>query len=123
MRTAAIVVVGKCMEHGADMCGLPLIVVPVAGVGDPVQFRLEPLQPRNSGAQPVTLAARDRAPQTIVHYLRELTADYHSFYNGCRIMVDDDAPLRNARAALNLAVGQVIRNGLGLLGVTAPESM
>ena len=70
----------------------------------------------------VGIAARDRAPQTIVHYLRDLTSEYHSFYNACRIMVDDEA-LRNARAALNQATAQVIRNGLGLLGVSAPERM
>ena len=65
----------------------------------------------------------DRAPQTVVHYLRDLTSDYHSFYNACRILVDDDDDLRHARTALNLATGQVIRNGLELLGVSAPEHM
>ena len=70
----------------------------------------------------IAIAARDRAPHTIVHFLRELTSEYHSFYNACRILIDDE-PLRNARAALNQATAQVIRNGLGLLGVSAPERM
>ncbi|MEM6640367.1 MAG: arginine--tRNA ligase [Pseudomonadota bacterium] len=72
----------------------------------------------------VAIAARDRAPQTIVHYLRELSADLHSFYNdrNCRVIIDDHA-LRDARVALVRATRQVLRNGLGLLGVSAPARM
>lgn len=72
----------------------------------------------------VAIAARDRAPQTVVHYLRDLAADLHSFYNddNCRVITDDDA-LRDARVALIRATQQVLRNGLGLLGVSAPEQM
>jgi arginyl-tRNA synthetase len=72
----------------------------------------------------VLIAARDRAPQTIVHYLRDVAADLHSFYNdkNCRVIIDDDA-LRDARIALISATRQVLRNGLGLLGVGAPNRM
>jgi arginyl-tRNA synthetase len=70
----------------------------------------------------VEQAAINRAPHSIVYYLRELANEFHTYYNAERFIVDD-ADLRNARVALGLAVGQVIRNGLALLGVSAPESM
>jgi arginyl-tRNA synthetase len=63
-----------------------------------------------------------RAPHALVHYLRELANAFHTWYNAATIIVDE-APLRNARLALALAVQQVVRNGLALLGVSAPESM
>lgn len=67
-------------------------------------------------------AARDYAPQTIAFYLKDLAADFHSYYNAERILVEDDAQ-RMARLALIVAVRQVLRNGLAILGVSAPESM
>jgi arginyl-tRNA synthetase len=70
----------------------------------------------------VELAARQRAPQHIVHYLRDLANDLHAYYNAHRFIVDDEA-LRDARLLLVLATRQVLRNGLGLLGVSAPASM
>ncbi|MBC7983378.1 MAG: arginine--tRNA ligase [Candidatus Obscuribacterales bacterium] len=68
------------------------------------------------------LAARDLEPHQLAHYLRELAGDFHTYYNAHHFIVDD-AELRNARLTLALATQQVIRNGLGLLGVSAPESM
>ncbi|QEL11942.1 arginine--tRNA ligase [Kushneria phosphatilytica] len=70
----------------------------------------------------VARAALAREPHQIAVYLQELAAEFHSCYNAVRVMVDDDA-LRNARLALGLAVRQVMRNGLELLGVSAPEEM
>jgi arginyl-tRNA synthetase len=70
----------------------------------------------------VEQAALNRAPHSIVYYLRELANEFHTYYNAERFIVDD-AELRNARVALCLSVAQVIRNGLALLGVSAPESM
>jgi arginyl-tRNA synthetase len=67
-------------------------------------------------------AALNRAPHALVHYLRELANAFHTYYNAQAFIVED-AALRNARLALVLAVAQVLRNGLGLLGVSAPESM
>jgi arginyl-tRNA synthetase len=67
-------------------------------------------------------AASNRAPHTLVHYLRELANVFHTYYNAAGFIVDDP-PLRNARLALVLGVQQVVRNGLTLLGVSAPESM
>jgi arginyl-tRNA synthetase len=70
----------------------------------------------------VDLAAAQRAPHMLVHYLRELANDFHAYYNALPFIVDD-AALRNARLALVGATQQVIRNGLRILGVSAPETM
>ena len=70
----------------------------------------------------VRQAAANRTPHTLVHYLRDLANTFHTWYNAATFIVEDP-PLRNARLALALGVQQVVRNGLGLLGVSAPESM
>ena len=70
----------------------------------------------------VEQAAVNRAPHALVHYLRELANVFHTYYNAQTFIVED-AALRNARLALVLGVQQVLRNGLALLGVSAPESM
>ena len=70
----------------------------------------------------LTAAAQDFAPHDITFYLRELAAAYHSYYDAERILVDD-APVRLARLALVAATAQVLRNGLAVLGVSAPEKM
>lgn len=70
----------------------------------------------------IELAANSRAPQHVVYYLRDLAAVFHAYYNSHRIL-GDDAGLRDARIVLAIATQQVIRNGLGLLGVSAPEKM
>ena len=67
-------------------------------------------------------AARDLAPHLIAFYLKDLAGEFHGWYNAERMLVDD-AALRDARVALAAAVRQVIRNGLGILGVSCPESM
>ncbi len=70
----------------------------------------------------VEQAAAHRAPHALVHYLRELANTLHSWYNAEQFIVADGR-LRNARLALALGLQQVVRNGLGLLGIQAPESM
>jgi len=70
----------------------------------------------------ITAAARDYAPHAIGFYLRELAADFHGWYNAERLLVDAEAT-RLARLALALAVREVLRNGLEILGVSAPEAM
>jgi arginyl-tRNA synthetase len=67
-------------------------------------------------------AAEEYAPHAVAFYLRELAAEFHSYYNSERILVDDDR-IRGARLALCAAVRQVLANGLALLGVSAPEKM
>jgi arginyl-tRNA synthetase len=70
----------------------------------------------------VQLAADNRAPQHLVHYLRDTAASFHSCYDEHRILVED-AELRDARVFLALAARQVLKNALGLLGVAAPDNM
>ena len=70
----------------------------------------------------IEAAAAGRAPQVLAHYLRDLAASFHSYYNAVAILVPDEE-LRNARLGLCLAVKQVLANGLRLLGVSAPETM
>ena len=67
-------------------------------------------------------AAQDLSPHLIAFYLKDLAADFHSYYNASRFLVDDET-VKCARLALIAAVAQVIRNGLALLGVSAPEKM
>ena len=70
----------------------------------------------------VASAARAREPHRIAYYLTELAGLYHPYYKSHRV-ITEDRPLTLARLGLSAAVGQVVRNGLGLLGVSAPESM
>jgi len=70
----------------------------------------------------IEAAARDLAPHNVAFYLKELAGEFHSYYNAERFLVED-AKVTSARLALALAVRQVLRNGLSLLGVTAPEKM
>ena len=67
-------------------------------------------------------AARQRAPHSLAHFLHELASRFHAYYNASVFLVDDD-DLRNARLNLVTAVGQVLRNGLKLIGVSAPREM
>jgi arginyl-tRNA synthetase len=70
----------------------------------------------------IETAAQQRAPHMLVHYLRELATEFHAYYNAHQFLVAD-AALRDARVVLVRGVRQVICNGLGLLGVSAPEAM
>jgi arginyl-tRNA synthetase len=67
-------------------------------------------------------AAANRAPHALVHYLRDLANDFHTYYSAHQFLVDDPA-LRDARVSLAFAAQVVIRNGLRLLGVSAPDTM
>jgi arginyl-tRNA synthetase len=70
----------------------------------------------------LSAAARDFAPHDVTFYLRDLAASYHSYYDAERILVDDES-VKKARLALVAATAQVIRNGLAVLGVSAPAKM
>ena len=70
----------------------------------------------------IELAAANRAPQTVVNYLRELANEFHTYYNAHTFLVED-AGLRDARLSLIAATRQVLRNGLAMVGVSSPESM
>ncbi len=70
----------------------------------------------------VETAALNHEPHQLAHYLRELANDFHAYYNAHTFLVEND-DLRDARLNLINAARQVLSNGLGLLGVSAPESM
>ncbi len=67
-------------------------------------------------------AARDTAPHQVTSYLKELAREFHSYYNAERFLVDD-VKLQRARLALVVATGQVLKNGLAVLGISAPTQM
>jgi len=67
-------------------------------------------------------ALQELGPHQVAFYLRDLAGELHSYYNAERVLVDD-VPTRSARLALMAATRQVLRNGLALLGVSAPARM
>ena len=96
-----------------------------------LSFDLSPLESEVAQQLMLTLAkfpevlenaAKDLAPHDLSFYLRELAASYHSYYDQERILVEEPH-LKQARLALVAAVAQVLRNGLHLLGVSAPLKM
>ena len=70
----------------------------------------------------IETAARELAPHMVAFYLKDLAAEFHSYYNAERMLVDD-AGLKAARIALAGAVRQTIQNGMAILGVSCPQSM
>ena len=74
----------------------------------------------------VASAAQMRQPHRVARFIEDLAAQYHRFYNDCRVLpMGDEKPgkLNSTRATLSQATAQVIHNGLDLLGVSAPEKM
>ncbi len=67
-------------------------------------------------------AARELAPHLLAFYLKDLAGGFHSYYNSTRLLVEDDR-IKLARLALAAAIRQVLRNGLEILGVGAPDRM
>lgn len=70
----------------------------------------------------VEASALNEEPHQLVHYLRDLANAFHTYYNAEQFLVED-AALRDARIKLVLATREVLRNGLNLIGVSAPEEM
>ncbi|MCL5283299.1 MAG: arginine--tRNA ligase [Armatimonadetes bacterium] len=70
----------------------------------------------------VQVAAENRAPHRLTHYSIELASVFHNFYTECRV-IGEEVELTLARLALIRGAEQVLKNALGLLGVSAPESM
>lgn len=77
-------------------------------------------------ADTVTRAAELREPHRVARYLEDLASDFHRWYDNCRVIPLSDGPIEpvhQTRLWLNDATGQVLRNGLDLLGVSAPDRM
>ena len=70
----------------------------------------------------VESAAQSYEPHQLAFYLRDVANDFHTYYNAHTFLVDE-AKLRAARIALARTTQTVIRNGLSLLGVSAPDLM
>ncbi|MBR4525818.1 MAG: arginine--tRNA ligase [Acidaminococcaceae bacterium] len=100
--------------------------ITVQGKGD-YKLLTEPVEVdliKKLGEYPEMLAtaARERAVQQVAHYVYDLAGLFHSAYNQCRILgVNED--LQQARLAMVMAVGHVVRHALSILGVSAPEKM
>jgi arginyl-tRNA synthetase len=97
-------------------------LVNVDGASLVEQAELELLQKIAEFPESVESAAKDLAPHLIAFYLKELAAQFHSYYNATQILVEQEQ-VRLARLALTAAVRQTLRNGLALLGVSAPDKM
>jgi arginyl-tRNA synthetase len=76
----------------------------------------------SSYPETVEYCAVQRAPHALVHFLRDLANDFHTYYSAHQFLVEDEG-LRDARLSLALATQMVIRNGLHLVGVSAPDTM
>ena len=106
-------------EQGGDLAALPgadlsLLVAPTEATL---------MQKLGEYPEMLTRAAADLAPHDVAFYLRDIAASFHSYYAAERFLVDADAALTRARLALLAATRQVLRNGLTLLGVGAPDKM
>jgi arginyl-tRNA synthetase len=80
------------------------------------------MQRLSSYPETVANAATELAPHVIANYLKELASDLHSYYNEYKFLIEDDA-VKIARLSLICATQQVLKNGLDLLGVSAPNKM
>jgi arginyl-tRNA synthetase len=107
----------KASEEGVsiDVSGAPLDVL-----GHPSEDAL--MRKLASYEEVVVEAANARVPQKISRYVEELASTFSAFYRDCKV-ITNDAKLTGARLALCVATRRVIADGLGLLGVSAPERM
>lgn len=71
----------------------------------------------------IDISAEKRAPYVLANYIQELAADIHSFYTNCRLIDRDNLEVTSSRLALCKAAKIVMKNALGVLGVSAPEKM
>ncbi len=108
-------VLQKWGGDAALLAGVPLDVL-----DSPQEFVL--MQWLRAYPEAVEAAARDYAPHQLAFYLKDLAAALHSYYNATQVLVSEE-PRKLARLALIAAVAVVLRDGLQLLGVHAPESM
>jgi arginyl-tRNA synthetase len=116
-RICSVLEQGKTLFGGPDPDLAAADLAPLTGARE-----LALLQRLGEYPEVLENAEAELAPHQIVFYLRELAGEFHSYYNAERILVAE-APLRSARLALCLAVRQVLRSGLSLLGVSQPEKM
>ncbi len=107
------------LAQSAELAG-QIPAAPVSKLLAPTELAL--MQRLAEYPSTLALAAQELAPHHLAFWLRDCAADFHAWYNAERVLVDD-AELKLARLRLARATGQVIANGLELLGVSAPERM
>ena len=95
-------------------------VAALSSLGEPAELAL--MREISRWPEVVAQGAALRAPHLVVNYLRELAQAFHACYAALQFIVDE-AKTRNARLALISAAMQALRNGLAILGVSAPEAM
>ena len=112
-------VLRQLKERGLEH-DIALGLASLAGLKEPQELQLI----KRIGAYPeiIEQCAAQRAPHSLVHYLRDLANDFHTYYSAHQFIVEDGGT-RDARLDLALATQIVIRNGLKLLGVSAPDTM
>ena len=110
--------IARMGEAGAEVC--PAGLVDACALAQPEELSL--VKTLAQYPEEIRLAARDYDPSRINRYLTTLAGDFHRFYNACRCMVDDPC-LQAARLKLADCTRLVLANGLGLLGVAAPNKM
>jgi arginyl-tRNA synthetase len=113
-------VLAQAAERGLGLEEARAAGIDLSPLGAPRELAL--LQRLAAYPELLATATEELAPHQLCFYLKDLAADFHAFYNAERVLVDE-APKREARLALLLAARQVLRNGLALLGVGAPERM
>jgi len=112
-------VLGQWLNQGsADLATLK--TVDLNPLNAPNEAKL--MQRLSEYPEVVADAASELAPHTIANYLKECASDLHSYYNDTKFLVED-VPTKLARLALIAATQQVLKNGLDLLGVSAPSKM
>ncbi|MBD8633245.1 arginine--tRNA ligase [Oxalobacteraceae sp. CFBP 8755] len=104
---------------GGDVASLAC--VDLSPLTSPKEFEL--LAKLASYPEVLERALAELGPHQVAFYLRELAGDLHSYYFAHKWLLDDDEPLKLARLALAAATRQVLRNGLALIGVSAPDKM
>ncbi|MCG7757474.1 MAG: arginine--tRNA ligase, partial [Nitrosomonas sp.] len=97
-----------------------LIEADMTALSSPAELAL--LQKLIDFPDTVEMAAKEFSPHLIAFYLKELASEFHSYYNSTRFLVSEIA-LQHARLALIAAIRQVLKNGMMLLGVSAPDKM
>jgi arginyl-tRNA synthetase len=111
-------IIRKGRERGIEDTGWDERVI--AMLKEPEEINL--IKSMGSYPETVRLSAEFMEPHRITFYLMDLASSFHAYYNKHRVLTDDPL-LTRARLYLVLAVKKVIRNGLTLLGVSAPEKM
>jgi arginyl-tRNA synthetase len=111
--------VASVLRKGAEAGLAPADGAPAA-LGDPAETAL--VRQLATWPEVVRGAAQAREPNRIPAFLVETAAEFHRFYQACRVVSDDLAQSRH-RLRLCAAAAQVLRNGLALMGVSAPERL